>query len=118
IIMFRKAEDRKQEIRHEMRGGNGDVKLIHSFTEDELSSPTRVCATLVLEPGCSIGAHVHDQEEEIFYIIEGTAKASDNGKEVILNAGDSLLTGGGESHCIENIGDKTLKVFAVVIKFA
>ena len=39
-------------------------------------------------------------------------------KEVILNAGDSLLTGGGEKHCIENIGQTTLKLFAVVIKFA
>ena len=116
--MFRKAEDRKQETRHEMRGGKGDVTLIHSFTDEELSSPTRVCATIVLEPGCSIGEHVHENEEEIFYIIEGTAKASDNGKEVILNAGDSLLTGGGEKHCIENIGETTLKLFAVVIKFA
>lgn len=116
--MYRKAEDRKIEVRHEMRGGKGDITLIHSFTEDELSSPTRVCATIVIEPGCSIGPHVHDREEEIFYIIEGTAKASDNGTDVILNPGDSLLTGGGRSHSIENIGDRTLKLFAAVIKFA
>ncbi len=116
--MFRKAKDRKIEVRHEMRGGKGDVTLYHSFTDDELSSPTRVCATIVIEPGCSIGTHVHDQEEEIFYIIEGTAKANDNGTDVILKPGDSLLTGGGRCHGIENIGDKTLKLFATVIRFS
>lgn len=118
IKMLKKAADRKIEVRREMRGGKGDVTLLHSFEATELASPTRVCATIMLEPGNSIGEHIHENEEEIFYIIEGTAKASDNGKEVILNAGDSLLTGGGASHSIENIGDKTLKLFAVVVKYA
>ena len=116
--MYRKSEDRKKEIRHEMRGGKGDVTLLHSFSADELSSPTRVCAEIDIEPGCSIGVHVHDAEEEIFYIIEGTAKADDNGEEVELRPGDSLLTGGGRCHGIENIGNSTLRLFAVVVKFS
>jgi len=116
--MVRRANERKTDIKHEMRGGKGDVKMIHSFADEELGSPTRVCAEINIEPGNSIGRHVHENEEEVFYIIEGTAKADDNGTEVILNAGDSLLTGGGAAHAIENIGTTTLRLFAVVIKFA
>ena len=102
--MVRKANERETEVRHEMRGGKGDVTMIHSFKDAELGSPARVCAEIDIEPGCSIGRHVHENEEEVFYIIDGTAKADDNGKEVILNVGDSLLTGGGAAHSIENIG--------------
>lgn len=116
--MYRKAKERETEIRHEMKGGKGDVKIIHSFSDAELQSPARLCAEIDIEPGCSIGTHIHENEEEIFYIIEGTAKANDNGNDVILTAGDSLLTGGGRCHGIENIGEKTLRLFAAVIRFS
>jgi mannose-6-phosphate isomerase-like protein (cupin superfamily) len=116
--MRRKSAERETEIRHEMKGGKGDVKIIHSFSDQELQSPARLCAEIDIEPGCSIGVHIHELEEEIFYIIEGTAKANDNGEEVILTPGDSLLTGGGRCHGIENIGDKTLRLFATVIRFS
>ena len=116
--MHRKSADREVEIRPNMKGGKGEVKLFHSFSDKELESPARLCAEINIEPGNSIGVHIHENEEEIFYIIEGTAKANDNGEEVILTAGDSLLTGGGRCHGIENVGETTLRLFAAVIRFS
>jgi mannose-6-phosphate isomerase-like protein (cupin superfamily) len=116
--MHRKASDREVEIRPNMKGGKGEVKLLHSFADKELESPARLCAEINIEPGNSIGVHTHENEEEIFYIIEGTAKANDNGEDVILTSGDSLLTGGGRCHGIENIGNDTLRLVAVVIRFS
>ena len=48
-------------------------------------------ATITLEPGCSIGEHVHEKEEEVFYIIQGTATYDDNGTETVLHPGDACI---------------------------
>ena len=115
--MIRKANEMESEIRNQMRGGKGDVQLIHAFRADEITSPCRVCATLVLEPGCSIGTHPHEGEDEIYYILSGTGKVIDGGVETIVTAGDAVLTGNGAAHSVENVGEDTLKIFAVVVKY-
>lgn len=116
--MIRKLNEMEQEVRHEMRGGKGDVTFLHAFKSNEITAPCRVCATLILEPGCSIGTHQHDGEDEVYYILSGTGKLSDGNQETIVTTGDAVLTGNGESHSIENIGNDTLKIFAVVVTYA
>ena len=113
--MFRKAEERKQETRHEMRGGKGDVKLIHSFTDEELSSPTRVCATIVLEPGCSIGYHVHEGDCEIFHFVKGSATYNDNGTEITVKAGDTTVTPSGSGHSVRNDTNEPCEMIALIV---
>ena len=39
-------------------------------------------------------------EEEIFYILSGQALAYDNGENVILNPGDSIICRSGEEHAM------------------
>ncbi len=116
--MIRKATEMETEIRYEMRGGKGDVKFLHAFKADEMTAPCRVCATLVLEPGCSIGQHTHNGEDEVYYILSGTGLLSDGTQSTVVTAGDAVLTGNGESHSIENIGEEPLKIFAVVATYA
>lgn len=116
--MVRKANEMETEVRHEMRGGKGDVAFLHAFRADEMTASCRICATLVLEPGCSIGDHAHNGEDEVYYIISGTGRVYDNGEWKTVTAGDAVLTGNGASHSIENIGDESLKIFAVVAQYA
>lgn len=100
-----------------MRGGNGDILISHVLNPAEhLNAPVRLFAKLTIEKGNSIGSHEHINEEEVFYILKGTAKFNDNGCEKILRAGDVAVTANA-SHSIENIGDDTLEVFAVILKF-
>ena len=116
--MVRKASEMEVEIRPNMKGGKGQVVQHHAFKENEIPAPCRVCATLVLEPGCSIGTHAHEGEDEIFYIVSGTGTVNDNGTLRTVTAGDAVLTGNGAVHGIENTGSDTLTVFAVVVKYA
>ncbi len=116
--MIRKWNEMEKEVRHEMRGGKGDVTLLHAFKSNEITAPCRVCSTLILEPGCSIGTHQHNGEDEIYYILSGTGLLSDGKEETVVTTGDAVLTGNGESHSIENIGNDTLKIFAVVASYA
>ena len=116
--MIRRKNEYTVDIREEMRGGNGKVKIEHLWDEkNELKGKTRLMAKITLEPGCGIGFHNHDDEEEIFYIIKGTAQAEDNGETVILNAGDTILTGNGAGHSIKCIRDKAVEMTAVIVSY-
>ncbi len=113
--MIRRAGDMLQEFRENMRGGSGKVEILHVFQHHELGGNARLCAKIILQPGCSIGFHTHDQEEEIYYIIRGTGLVNDNGKEAVVKAGDAVLTGDGAGHSIANTGDEPLEIMAIIL---
>ncbi|MDD5697974.1 MAG: cupin domain-containing protein [Victivallaceae bacterium] len=116
--MIRRKNEYTVDIREEMRGGDGKVKIEHLWDEKhELRAPTRLMAKITLEPGCGIGFHRHENEEEIFYILKGTAQADDDGKTVILNAGDTILTGNGAGHSIKCLGDEAVEMTAVIVSY-
>ncbi len=98
-----------------MRGGNGTVRIEHIWKKgDGLNANVRMYSKIILEPGTSIGYHVHENEEEIFFVVSGRAEADDNGTKVILETGDSIVTRGGEGHAIACLGDETLVLLAII----
>lgn len=115
--MIKRESEMQVEVRKEMRGGKGEVELRHIFSKDELTGKCRLLAKITLAPGCSIGLHEHSGEEEIYYIINGRARVHDNGTTADLSVGDAVLTGGGRSHSIENIGDELLELVAVILLY-
>ncbi|MBE6773483.1 MAG: cupin domain-containing protein [Ruminococcaceae bacterium] len=116
--MIKRASEMKDNIKVNMRGGDGQVSIREILLKGEYKGNARLVGTITLEPGCSIGAHVHENEEEIFYIIKGTATYDDNGTEVILNEGDSCLCLGGEKHSVANrMSEGTVQLFAVILTY-
>ncbi len=115
--MIKKAEEMKSEIKVNMRGGDGQAVITKMVDEGEYKGKARLMATITLEPGCSIGEHIHENEEEIFYIIEGEAQYLDNGEWVTMQKGDSCVCLGGQSHSLANRGDKTLVVAAIILTY-
>lgn len=113
--MIRKAKDTVKDVREGMRGGKGKVEIHHIFNSDELNGRARLCARIKLNPGSSIGLHEHENEAEIFYIVKGKGLFDDNGTKVELTVGDSILTGDGAAHSVENIGDEDLEMLAVIL---
>lgn len=113
--MIKKNTDYEVQINENMRGGEGSVKIEHLLNADELNNKGRLFAKITLEPGCSIGFHVHENEMESYTIISGEAEYDDNGKTVILSAGDTTHTPAGEGHAIKNSGDKTLVFIALIL---
>ncbi|MFZ5988315.1 MAG: cupin domain-containing protein [Bacillota bacterium] len=115
--MIKRANEMVSEIKEQMRGGKGSVEILHIFKQDELKGKARLCAKITIEPGSSIGLHQHDNEEEIFYIISGKALINDNGTLKEAAAGDSILTGNGDSHAVENIGEEPLEMLAIILLY-
>ncbi|MCL2820771.1 MAG: cupin domain-containing protein [Oscillospiraceae bacterium] len=113
-MIKRKADYTVQENEN-MRGGDGLVTIEHLLTPEEMYEKGRLYAKITLEPGCSIGHHVHEGEMESYYIISGEAEVSDNGEIVTVNAGDSVLTKNNEGHSIKNTGTSPLEFMALIL---
>ena len=79
--MIRKGQECAIEYREHMRDGDGTVQITNFITGPaELNEKGRLFAKITLNPGCSIGYHLHDKDAELFYIIKGTAEYNDNGE--------------------------------------
>ena len=117
--MIKKNHNYRIDLRNQMRGGNGEVQIEHLWEPGtELKAKTRLAARLTLQPGVSIGIHPHENEEEIFYIVSGEGLANDNGKQIKLTAGDSMLTGGGNSHSIICVStEEPLVIIAMITEY-
>lgn len=115
--MIKKSDSMREEVRERMRGGKGSVRIGHLFEQGEYRGHARLIAKVTLAPGCSIGPHEHGEEEELFYIIKGRARLTEDGETYSLGPGDAALTGGGKSHAIECDGDEDLELLAVILTY-
>ena len=115
--MIKKSTAHEKEIRANMRGGTGDIKIRHYFKSNEINARCRLCAELVIAPSNSIGLHDHTNEDEIFIVQQGEGIVIDDGQEVEIAAGDAILTGKGNSHAIRNIGNSDLIVTAIIMQY-
>jgi mannose-6-phosphate isomerase-like protein (cupin superfamily) len=112
--MIIKSREMEVELRKQMRGGDGTVKIIH-ISKTQLPAKTRLFARITLEKGCSIGFHQHVNETEMFYFLKGKGKVDDNGDIHYVEAGDAVFTGSGKGHSVENCGDEPLELMAVIV---
>ncbi len=116
IKVIVREEDMKKVCRSEMRGGKGEVSLGFSLdgeTQIEGSSFNMV-ATVNLDPGSSIGYHIHENDEEMYQILSGYGLYSDNGRDVEIKRGDVMVCPRGEGHSIANTGKDPLIFIAVI----
>jgi quercetin dioxygenase-like cupin family protein len=113
--MIRRGEDQKITQNTNMRGGDGTVTITAMLNPDELYGKGRLFSRITLEPGCSIGYHVHENEMEAFYVLTGVGDYNDNGQETRIAPGDSTLTLSGEGHSVANNGDDTLELVALIV---
>ena len=67
-----------------------------------------------LEPGCSIGLHIHDTSSEIIFILSGTGTAMLDGVEETLTPGTCHYCPQGPTHTPLNKGTEDLIFYAVV----
>lgn len=115
--MIKRKDNMTSTVKVNMRGGDGQVVVTDILNKGEYNGKARLIGTIHLAPGCSIGEHIHENEEEVFYIINGTATYNDNGEEVLLYEGDSCVCLGGQKHSIANRTETDVTVFAVILTY-
>lgn len=66
------------------------------------------------EPGIAIPMHVHDNEDEVFKVLEGQMELTVGDKTTILNPGDLAFGPRGIPHTWKIVGDKKARVILSV----
>lgn len=114
--MIIRNSDHKRERIDGVFGGNGSVEFKRIIqTPDELYGKGRVFSVTTLEPGSSLGWHIHKGDGEFYCILSGEGEYSDNGSIVTLRAGDTAFCPDGEGHSLVNRSDEPLVFVALVI---
>jgi mannose-6-phosphate isomerase-like protein (cupin superfamily) len=114
--MIRRNQEKLVAIREHLFNGDGQITVRNLLNdEEEMYQKGRVFAHTTLQPGCSIGYHIHSGESETYYIYSGTGEFNDNGTMKTVYAGDVTLTPAGQGHGIKNIGDDPLEIIALIL---
>ena len=113
--MVRKNHTYPVKENQNMRGGDGVVTVESLLTPQELYQKGRLFARITLQPGCSIGSHLHEGEMESCYVAKGRADFDDNGVPVAIEAGDTTLTPSGQRHSVRNTGSEPVELIALIL---
>ena len=112
--MVKREAELSRQFNKQMKGGAGTTEVIRVLDSGEYESGLKLIAKLVLRPGCSLGYHTHQGEEEIIHVLSGTAAYNDDGVETTLHAGDSCVCLSSHGHSIACAGEEPLVVYAVI----
>lgn len=114
--MYAKYEDLKAQRRDSFKGGSGGgwSRFLVAPDSGVPGSHFRMIAENTLDKGAEIGYHVHEDDDELFVIIEGRGLYSENGEELAVGPGDMLLLTRSNSHGLKNVGDGPLRLLAVI----
>lgn len=113
--MIRRADEYSVEQRP-CGGSANDFEVRQFYSKDELFGLARLFCEIVFKPHDLIPLHAHENEAEIFHVLEGELVAIDeNGVETPFKQGDYMVTGGGEKHSLRNDTEKTARIMAVII---
>ena len=99
----------------QMHRGKGMIEA-YAYFDGEIEAPVMLL-DLVIRPSDYVGYHQHDGNQEVLYILSGTAEHFQDGERCLLEPGDAVLVKSEEAHDIRNPGDEDLRylvLFAAV----
>lgn len=96
-------------------GGEGVCRWKMLMNGMHLEGEWNCVEFVVIEPGASVGEHVHMRTEEIYYIISGRAIVMMDGRRIEARPGDLITTPIGSSHSIANHGEADMEFFVTEV---
>ncbi len=107
----------KEKVVHELFQGKGDIAICDIATSNMMRSRNRCFIIIRLKQGDSLGVHRHEQECEIYYVMQGRGWYRDNEQEYEIQAGEAVICQDGDSHGISNNEKEELVFIALVVSF-
>ncbi len=97
-----------------------DVRMAMAFSEEKLKKvglfDTARCMVdlYCARPGQGQRPHVHEGEDKVFYVLEGTAEVTIGGETIALGPGGLALAPAGVEHGLTNPGPGHLVALVVI----
>jgi mannose-6-phosphate isomerase-like protein (cupin superfamily) len=89
-------------------------RLAIIFDSQNADNSLTVCIE-IFDPGAATPPHRHNFAVEMFFILKGQGIAMCDGKEVMLNAGDSILMPKSGTHYLQNTGNQRLYALCMMV---
>ena len=115
--MIRKLEELPEQIREGIRGGRGRGLAVDYLGKGDMAG-ILAASRITLEPGATIGDHVHADTEELYLILEGSGTGRLDGESFPVSPGDAWVCARGHAHGLVNGGPDPLVFFAVLTQAA
>ncbi len=96
------------------RGGHGIADNYAYEVMKGLGVRFKTFNMMVLDTGSATGYHVHENDMEVYLLLDGSANYNDNGTQVVVNTGDLMVCNKGEGHAIEVIGEDPITILAFI----
>jgi len=96
-----------------IRGGTGKALAVDYLAPDEMAG-VLMASKITLEPGASVGEHLHPETEELYLVLEGHGVGFLDGESFDVGPGDAWLCKAGHTHGLSNSGSAPLAFFAVL----
>ena len=97
-------------------GGRGLIRMSRVLDGAKLESYCDFVDYAVIDPGGSIGIHRHEENEEIYLILEGTGRMTVNGEAFPVKTGDVVLNRRHWSHGLENDSAEKLSIYVFQVR--
>ena len=114
--MYKKATELSKVRRDCFTNGTGGGFATHVLPPGSKVPGSRfqMVSQIELDPGSSIGSHLHGENEEIYWILSGEGVYNEDGTDIPACPGDVFIAFQGHNHGLKNTGPGPLVMIAVI----
>jgi quercetin dioxygenase-like cupin family protein len=80
------------------------------FSTDDFKEEGHLLQVVTVPPRTRQRLHLHREQTEVFYILEGEALIHIGGQDYVARSGDAFICDPGDTHSLWNQSDEDLKV--------
>lgn len=97
--------------------GEGQIEFVRAFESKDFNTGLSFIDYVEIPPGSSIGIHRHGDNEEVYFIVEGSGIMTTNDEQYRVHGGDLIVNYRGWSHGLKNNMDMPLKVLVWEVSY-
>jgi mannose-6-phosphate isomerase-like protein (cupin superfamily) len=113
--MIRRSREVAVEVKEGIRGGAGRAEAREYLRAGDLGGVLGM-SVITLEPGATIGEHVHPATEELYFVLAGAGTGVLDSERFPVGPGDAYVVRAGPSHGLAAGGDGPLRFLAVLTR--
>ncbi len=114
--MFRRHDEMQMNILDRCHGGEGKLQCFSVMQAVDSTQGILFMHDDIIEPGASIGEHLHESEEEIYFVVEGHGTMILDGKQMPMGPGDVSLVVPGHTHGLINSDESPMRLIVVCVR--